>query len=42
MRKAIESRRSFDERAYHDKVLSFGSPPMKYIRQLILGKQNGG
>jgi uncharacterized protein (DUF885 family) len=38
MRKAAEAKPGFNERAYHDKVLSFGSPAMKYIRQLMLGK----
>jgi uncharacterized protein (DUF885 family) len=26
---------SFDLKAYHDKVLSFGSPPVRYVRELI-------
>ncbi len=25
----------FDKRVYHDKLLSFGSPPAKYVRQLM-------
>jgi len=25
----------FDKRAYHDKVLSYGSPPAKYVRELM-------
>ena len=26
----------FDLKAYHDKVLSFGSPPVRYVRELML------
>ena len=28
----------FDLKAYHDKVLSFGSPPVRFARQLLLGE----
>ena len=35
LRRANESRPGFSERAYHDRLLSFGSPAMKYIRQLM-------
>jgi uncharacterized protein (DUF885 family) len=27
---------AFDLRAYHDKLLSFGSPPVRYARELML------
>ena len=26
----------FDQKAYHDQVLSYGSPPVRYVRQLML------
>ncbi|HMG53928.1 MAG TPA: DUF885 family protein, partial [Kofleriaceae bacterium] len=35
LRRLVETRPGFSERAYHDRLLSFGSPAMKYIRQLI-------
>jgi uncharacterized protein (DUF885 family) len=35
LRRAAETRPGFSERAYHDRLLSFGSPAMKYIRQLM-------
>ena len=38
LRKAAETQPGFSERAYHDKILSFGSPAMKYIRQLMAAK----
>ena len=25
----------FDARAYHDEVLSYGSPPVKYVRAMM-------
>ena len=38
MRKAVEEAwgEDFTYRRYHDKALSFGSPPVKYVRALIL------
>ncbi|NUS61011.1 MAG: DUF885 domain-containing protein [Lysobacter sp.] len=27
---------NFNEKAYHDKVLSFGAPPVRFVRQLML------
>jgi uncharacterized protein (DUF885 family) len=36
LRKAVESQPGFSERAYHDRLLSWGSPPMKYVRQLVV------
>jgi uncharacterized protein (DUF885 family) len=35
LRRANETQPGFSERAYHDRLLSFGSPAMKYIRQLM-------
>ena len=41
MRKAVESAwgDEFTLRRYHDQALSYGSPPVKYIRALILGAE---
>ena len=38
LRKEVEKRDGdkFDVKAYHDKVLSFGSPPVRYVRELML------
>lgn len=38
MRKAVEQRDGdkFDLKAYHDKVLSYGAPPVRFVRELIL------
>ncbi len=40
MRKAVEAAwgDEFTLRRYHDQALSYGSPPVKYIRALILGE----
>jgi uncharacterized protein (DUF885 family) len=35
LRRAVESQPGFSERAYHDRLLSWGSPPMKFVRQLV-------
>ncbi|HEY6179971.1 MAG TPA: DUF885 family protein, partial [Kofleriaceae bacterium] len=35
LRRAAETKPGFSERAYHDRLLSWGSPAMKYVRQLI-------
>jgi uncharacterized protein (DUF885 family) len=35
LRHAVETRPGFTERAYHDRLLSWGSPAMKYVRQLV-------
>jgi uncharacterized protein (DUF885 family) len=35
LRKAAEGQPGFSERAYHDRLLSYGSPAMKYIRRLM-------
>ena len=34
LRKAAEAKPGFSERAYHDRILSWGSPAMKFVRQL--------
>ncbi len=34
LRKAAEQKPGFAERAYHDRLLSWGSPAMKFVRQL--------
>jgi len=41
MRRAVEAEwgDEFTLRRYHDQVLSYGSPPAKYIRALILGDE---
>jgi uncharacterized protein (DUF885 family) len=38
LRREIEAKwgDKFTERAYHDKVLSYGSPPVRYVRQQLL------
>jgi uncharacterized protein (DUF885 family) len=35
LRKQAETKPGFTERAYHDKLLSWGSPGMKYVRKLL-------
>ncbi|HEX7839218.1 MAG TPA: DUF885 domain-containing protein [Kofleriaceae bacterium] len=35
LRRAVQAQPGFSERAYHDRLLSFGSPAMKYARQLV-------
>jgi uncharacterized protein (DUF885 family) len=35
LRRAAETQPGFTERAYHDRLLSWGSPAMKYVRQLV-------
>jgi uncharacterized protein (DUF885 family) len=35
LREAAEKKPGFSERAYHDKLLSFGSPAMRHIRALM-------
>jgi uncharacterized protein (DUF885 family) len=41
MRRAVEAAwgDEFTLRRYHDQALSYGSPPVKYVRALILGEQ---
>ena len=38
MRKAVEAKQDagFSAKAYHDKVLSYGAPPVRFVRQLML------
>lgn len=38
MRKAAEAKAgaNFDIKAYHDKVLSYGAPPVRFVRELML------
>ena len=36
IRRASETQPGFSERTYHDRLLSYGSPAMKYIRQLMM------
>ena len=38
MRKAVEARQgaAFNAKQYHDKVLSYGAPPVRFVRQLML------
>lgn len=37
LRAAAEVKPGFSERAYHDKLLSFGSPAMRHVRELMAG-----
>jgi hypothetical protein len=38
LRAEAEKLPDFSERAYHDKLLSFGSPPMRHARRMMLGR----
>ena len=40
MRKAVEAKQGtgFSAKQYHDKVLSYGAPPVRFVRQLMLGE----
>ncbi|MEO6365152.1 MAG: DUF885 domain-containing protein [Luteimonas sp.] len=40
LRKAMEAKQGagFNAKAYHDKVLSYGAPPVRFVRQLMLGE----
>ena len=40
MRKAVEQQQGakFDVKAYHDQVLSYGAPPVRFVRQMMLGE----
>jgi uncharacterized protein (DUF885 family) len=40
LRAAVEAKeaQAFDMRAYHDRVLSYGAPPVRFVRQLMLGE----
>jgi uncharacterized protein (DUF885 family) len=35
LRKSVETQPGFSERAYHDRLLSWGSPSMKHLRRLV-------
>jgi uncharacterized protein (DUF885 family) len=43
MRAETEARRAaeFDIKQYHDEVLSYGSPPVRFVRALLLGEPIG-
>ena len=38
LRAAAEARGNFNQRAFHDQALSYGSPPVRFIRQLMFGE----
>ncbi len=38
LRASAEKASGFSERAYHDKLLAFGSPAMRYVRRLMLAE----
>jgi uncharacterized protein (DUF885 family) len=40
LRKAMEAKEGagFNEKRYHDTVLSYGAPPVRFVRQLMLGE----
>ncbi|HEV7556932.1 MAG TPA: DUF885 domain-containing protein, partial [Kofleriaceae bacterium] len=38
LRKSVENEPGFTERAFHDRLLSWGSPGIKYVRQLMAMK----
>ncbi len=38
MRERAEHQRAFNLKAYHDKVLSYGSAPARYVSQLMLNE----
>jgi len=35
LRRDLAERPGFELRAFHDRLLSFGSPAIKYVRQLV-------
>nr|WP_221304432.1 DUF885 domain-containing protein [Povalibacter uvarum] len=43
MRKAVEQKLGdkFDVKAYHDKVLSYGAPPVRFVREMMLDEPIG-
>lgn len=43
LRKAVEAREgaAFDAKRYHDAVLSYGAPPVRYVRQMMLNEAIG-
>ncbi len=38
LRSAAEAQGNFNQRAFHDQALSYGSPPVRFIRQLMFGE----
>jgi uncharacterized protein (DUF885 family) len=40
LRKAMEAKEGakFNAKVYHDQVLSYGAPPVKFVRELMLGE----
>ena len=44
LRRAMEAKlgEAFDLKAYHDEVLSYGSPAVRYVRQLMLDEEDAG
>jgi uncharacterized protein (DUF885 family) len=40
LRKAVEAKQgsAFNLKAYHDQVLSYGAPPVRFVRELMLGE----
>ncbi|MGH6611031.1 MAG: DUF885 family protein, partial [Burkholderiaceae bacterium] len=38
LRAAAEKRPGFTQRTFHDRALSFGSPPVRFIRQLMFNE----
>ena len=41
LREAAQKAPAFSERAYHDRLLSHGSPGMRYLRQMMAAPQRG-
>lgn len=41
LRAAAEARPGFSQRAFHDRALSFGSPPVRFIREMMFGASQG-
>jgi uncharacterized protein (DUF885 family) len=41
MRKAVEAKQgaNFNLKAYHDKVLSYGAPPVRFVREMMLDEK---
>jgi uncharacterized protein (DUF885 family) len=40
LRKAVEAKQGngFKLKAYHDQVRSYGAPPVRFVRELMLGE----
>ena len=38
LRAAAEAQPGFSQRTFHDRALSFGSPPVRFVRQLMFGQ----